>query len=55
MQDTLIIIWLAIVIAFCLVGIWGTIRSIPKAVDADEDIKRAIAEGEIDNFDSGNA
>jgi hypothetical protein len=55
MQDTLIVIWLTLVIAFCLVGIWGTIRSISKAVDADEDIKRAIAEGEIDNFGSGNS
>ena len=51
MQETLISLWLVLVVAFCLVGTGCIIRDIVKSCNVDDEIKRAIAEGEIDNFD----
>ncbi len=46
----MIALWGVLVGAFCIIGIARIVRDIHNACNADEEIKRAISEGEIDNF-----
>lgn len=50
METIVLTIWGILVFGFCALGIFLTIRNIRKLPDYDDETKRRIAEGEIDNF-----
>ena len=50
METIALTIWGILVFGFCALGVFLIIRNIHNLPDYDDETKRRIAEGEIDNF-----